>query len=129
MIVRLHVNQRRSLAVVHNGLIFLSGQVASSSPGAPVAEQTSAILDTIDGLLAECGSNKSRLLSATIWLTDIASFAEMNGMWDAWVPPGHAPARACVEARLAAPTFTVEIAVVAAVSDPTEGGGPHHHNM
>lgn len=112
-IQRSHTNQRMSQIVQHGGLVYLAGQVASGAPGKPVAEQTRDILARIDGLLAEAGSDKSKILSATIWLTDIATFNEMNGVWDAWVAEGHAPARACVEAKLAAPEYTVEIMVTA----------------
>jgi enamine deaminase RidA (YjgF/YER057c/UK114 family) len=112
-IQRSHTNQRMSQIVKHGGLVYLAGQVASGAPGKSVAEQTLDILARIDGLLAEVGSDKSKILSATIWLTDIATFNEMNGVWDAWVAEGHAPARACVEAKLAAPEYTVEIMVTA----------------
>lgn len=114
-IARSHVNQRMSQLVVHNGVAHLAGQVAQNAPGAGVGEQTRDILAAIDRLLGEAGTDKSRLLSATIWLTDIGTFDEMNAVWDAWVAPGNPPARACVEARLAAPQFTVEIMVTAAV--------------
>lgn len=112
---RLHVGDRMSQAVIHNGVVYLAGQVALEAPGASAAEQTKAILAQIDGLLAEAGSDKSKVLSATIWLADMADFAEMNTVWDAWVAPGDTPARACVESKLAAPQFTVEIGLVAAV--------------
>ena len=84
--------------------------------GRSVAEQTKDILKIIDGLLAEAGTDKSKLLTAQIWLADIATFDEMNGVWDAWVAPGNPPVRACVEAKLARPQFTVEIMVSAARS-------------
>jgi enamine deaminase RidA (YjgF/YER057c/UK114 family) len=115
MIKRIQPGPRMSQAVVHGNTVYLAGQVASGAPGASVAEQTRDIVDRIDSLLAEVGSDKTKLLSATIWLTDIGTFAEMNGVWDAWVAPGNTPARACVEAKLAAPQFTVEIMVVAAL--------------
>ncbi|SVA59616.1 uncharacterized protein METZ01_LOCUS112470, partial [marine metagenome] len=83
--------------------------------GAPVADQTRAILAQIDELLMEAGTDKSMLISANIWLSDISTFNEMNEVWDAWVVPGQTPCRACVESRLAAPQFTVEIGVVAAL--------------
>lgn len=114
-IQRFKTNKRMSQAVVHGGVIYTAGQVAMNAPGASVADQTRAILEEIDSLLADAGSDKSKLLSATIWLTSMDDFAEMNEIWDAWVQPGDTPARACVEARLAAPQFTVEIAVIAAV--------------
>ncbi|GBD43922.1 2-iminobutanoate/2-iminopropanoate deaminase [bacterium HR40] len=112
-IARFHTNRRMSQIVIGNGLVFLAGQVAQGAPGASVAEQTRDILARIDALLAEAGSDRSKILQATIWLADISTFDEMNAVWDAWVPEGHAPARACVEARLARPEYRVEIAVVA----------------
>lgn len=112
---RIGAAQRMSQAVACGNMVFLAGQVALRAPGTSVTEQTQDILAKTDDLLAEAGTDKSKLLSATIWLTDIATFGEMNAIWDAWVAPGGAPARACVEARLAAPQFTVEIAVIAAL--------------
>jgi enamine deaminase RidA (YjgF/YER057c/UK114 family) len=114
-IKRIDVGPRMSQAVVHGNLVFLAGQVAQNAAGASVGDQTKDILARIDALLGEAGSDKTRLLSATIWLTDMATFNEMNAVWDAWVSPGNTPGRACVEARLAAPQYNVEIAVVAAV--------------
>lgn len=113
-IKRIVPGQRMSQAVAHGNLVFLAGQVAQRAGGGSVAEQTKDILARIEELLAEAGSDKTKLLSATIWITDMTTFNEMNGVWDAWVAPGAAPARACVEAKLAAPQFNVEIAVVAA---------------
>jgi enamine deaminase RidA (YjgF/YER057c/UK114 family) len=113
-IKRIKVGPRMSQAVVHGDTVYLAGQVALNAPGATVREQTLDILASIDALLAEAGTDKSRLLSATIWLADMGDFAEMNEVWDAWVSPGNTPGRACVEAKLAAPQFTVEIAVIAA---------------
>ncbi len=113
-IKRLHTGPRMSQAVVHGDTVYLAGQVADQAKGKSVAEQTKEILATIDRLLAEAGSDKTRLLSATIYLADMATFAEMNGVWDAWVPAGAAPARATVEAKLAAAPYTVEIACIAA---------------
>lgn len=114
-IKRIDVGPRMSQAVVYGNTVYLAGQVAQRAPGASVAEQTKDILTRIDELLAEAGSDKTKLLSATIWITDMATFNEMNSVWDAWVSPGNTPGRACVEAKLAAPQFTVEIAVIAAV--------------
>ncbi len=103
---------RMSQAVVHGDTIYLAGQVGE---GGNVTEETQDILGSIDSLLARCGSDKSRLLSATIWLTDMDDFQEMNAVWDAWVDPDNPPARACVESkRLAASKFHVEIMAVAA---------------
>ncbi|MDJ0895066.1 MAG: RidA family protein [Alphaproteobacteria bacterium] len=114
-ITRYQVGARMSQCVVHNGTVYTAGQVALDAQGAPVRAQTEDILKRIDGLLAEAGTDKSKLLSATIWLADIATYDEMNAVWDAWVAPGNTPGRACVEAKLAAPQFTVEIAVIAAL--------------
>jgi enamine deaminase RidA (YjgF/YER057c/UK114 family) len=104
-----------SQAVVYNGTVTTAGQVALGAPGASVKEQTEDILASIDKLLAAACTDKSKAISATIWIVDMADFAEMNGVWDAWVSPGNTPTRACVESKLAAPQFAVEIAVVAAV--------------
>ena len=114
-IKRIGAGPRMSKAVVHGATVYLAGQVADKAAGKSVGEQTREILSIVDALLKEAGSDKSKLLSANIWLVDIATFAEMNAAWDAWVSPGNAPARATVEARLAAPQYKVEIAVVAAV--------------
>jgi len=104
-----------SQTVIHGNTVYLAGQVALSAPGESVAAQTKAILDQIDSLLAEAGTDKSKVLSATIWLCSMDDFAEMNGVWDAWAKGGNAPCRACVESpRLAAPQFTVEIGIIAA---------------
>jgi enamine deaminase RidA (YjgF/YER057c/UK114 family) len=113
MIQRLHPGPRLSQVVVHGDAVFLAGQVAAD-PTADVAGQTRQVLDAIDALLAEAGTDKTRILSATIYLADIATFAQMNLVWDAWVAAGHAPTRATVEARLAAPQYKVEIQVIAA---------------
>jgi len=110
---RIGVGPRMSQAVVHGETIFLSGTVADKMAGKSVGEQTKEILAIIDRLLAQAGSDKSKILSANIWLVDIKTFAEMNAVWDAWVAPGHTPARATVEAKLAAPQFAVEIACIA----------------
>jgi enamine deaminase RidA (YjgF/YER057c/UK114 family) len=114
-IKRIDPGPRMTQAVVHGGTVYLAGQVAQDAAATTVAEQTKAILGQIDALLAKAGTDKSKLLSANIWLTDISSFEEMNKVWDAWVAKGHAPARATVEAKLAAPRFKVEIGVTAAV--------------
>lgn len=113
-IERKHVGPRMSLAVVHGDTVYLAGQVAKETAGGTVAAQTAEILSMIDALLAECGTSKEKILSANIWLTDIGTFAEMNGVWDKWVSQGNTPARATVEAKLAAPQYKVEIAVMAA---------------
>ncbi|HSR56462.1 MAG TPA: RidA family protein [Alphaproteobacteria bacterium] len=113
-IERLHKGPRMSQVVKHGGTVYLAGQVALDAKGGSAAEQTGNILDRIDALLAEAGSDKSKLISATIWLADIALFNEMNKVWDAWIDPENPPTRACVESKLAAPDFSVEIAVIAA---------------
>lgn len=114
-ITRLDPGPRMSQAVIHNGTVYLAGQVALGAEGQPVTKQTEAILGRIDALLAKAGSDKTKLLSATIWLADMSTFGEMNAVWDAWVAQGATPARATVESKLAAPQFTVEIAVIAAL--------------
>ncbi|GLK63916.1 RidA family protein [Paracoccus kondratievae] len=111
-IKRIETGPRMSQAVIHNGTIYLAGQVGK--PGESVTEQTREVLAQVDRLLAECGSDKTRILSAQVWLADMADFAEMNAVWDAWVAPGHAPARATGESALATPDYKVEIIVVAA---------------
>jgi len=114
-IERFHTGPRMSQMVVHNGTVYLAGQVAQTAAGASVAKQTQAILDQIDGLLAEAGTDKTKILSATIWICSMDDFAEMNSIWDAWVPQGHRPCRACVESpRLASADYTVEIGIIAA---------------
>ena len=113
-ITRYGVGDRMSQAVSHGDTVYLAGQVANDT-SAGVGGQTEQILAKIDGLLADAGTDKSKLLSATLWITDMAKFGEMNEVWDAWVSPGNTPARACVEAPLAAPRFLVEIMVVAAL--------------
>ena len=114
-IKRLHTGDRMSQVVIHGDTVYLAGQVAQEAPGGTVTEQTKAILAQIDGLLAEAGTDKSKALTATIWLCSMDDFAEMNAVWDAWVSPGNTPCRACVESpRLATPDYTVEIGLIAA---------------
>jgi enamine deaminase RidA (YjgF/YER057c/UK114 family) len=113
-IERHETGPRMSKAVVHGDTVYLAGIVADQPKGKSTAEQTKSILSQIDGFLAQAGSDKSKLLSANIWITDMGNFAEMNGVWDAWLSPGNAPARATVEAKLASPDYKVEIMVVAA---------------
>lgn len=112
-IERHEIGPRMSKAVVHGNTVYLAGIVADQAKGKSVTEQTKDILEQIDGLLAKAGSDKSKLLTANIWITDMANFAEMNAVWDTWVVPGHTPARATVEAKLAAPDYKLEIMVVA----------------
>ncbi|WP_297773909.1 RidA family protein [uncultured Roseovarius sp.] len=111
-ITRHHTGARMSQIVSHNGTIYLAGQVGN--PEDTVTEQTRTCLEKVDTLLAEAGSDKTRILQTTIWLADMKDFAEMNEIWDAWVPQGHTPARACGEAKLATPKHLVEFIVVAA---------------
>ena len=113
MVERLHSGPRMSQAVVHNDTVYLAGQVAAD-PATDVAGQTRQVLAAIDALLAEAGTDKTRILSANIYLADIGTFAQMNSVWDGWVAAGHTPARATVEARLASPVYKVEIQIVAA---------------
>jgi enamine deaminase RidA (YjgF/YER057c/UK114 family) len=113
-IQRFETGPRMSQVVVHGNTVYLAGVVANKSAGESVAKQTQEILSIIDGHLAKAGSDKSKLLSANIYITDMKNFAEMNAAWDAWVSPGNTPARATVEAKLAAPQYHVEIMVVAA---------------
>src|SRR5262245_5732921 len=113
-IERHDVGPRMSKAVVNGNTVYLAGIVADNPKGKSVTEQTKDILKQIEGFLAKAGTDKSKLLSANIWITDMANFAEMNAVWDAWVAPGNTPARATVEAKLASPDYKVEIMVVAA---------------
>ena len=113
-IERSHTGDRMSKIVKHAGLVYLSGQTSSGSSAASIEEQTREVLGRIDGLLAEAGTDKSRILSALIHLKSMDDFAAMNRVWEAWVPAGATPARTTVEARLAADALIVEITVVAA---------------
>jgi enamine deaminase RidA (YjgF/YER057c/UK114 family) len=110
---RINAGARMSSAVVHGDTVYLAGLTADDR-NLDVKGQTKQILDKIDKFLAEAGSDKSKVLSANIWLTDISTWAQMNEVWDAWVSPGNTPARATVEAKLAAPGLKVEIMVQAA---------------
>jgi enamine deaminase RidA (YjgF/YER057c/UK114 family) len=108
---RIGVGPFLSHAVIHNGIVHLSGVV---SPGKSVAQQTKNVLQGIDKLLKSSGSDKSKILSATVLLTDMRNFDEMNSVWDKWVSPGNAPARACVQVKLSFLDFEVAIMVIAA---------------
>ena len=113
-ITRIETGKRMSMAVVHNGTVYLAGQVGN--PGDDVTAQTRTVLAEIDRLLAAAGTDKSKLITAQIWLSDIATgFAAMNAVWDEWVSPGNAPARYTGEAKLAGPEYLVEIIVTATV--------------
>lgn len=111
-IERSKTNQRSSKIVTHNGVVYLSGQVGD---GETIAEQAHDCLGRVDSLLKEAGSSKEQILQATVWLSDIAYFAEFNEIWNDWVPTGHAPARACGEVKLAREILKVEVIVVAAL--------------
>src|SRR4029077_3451724 len=113
-IQRFETGPRMSQVVVHGNTVYLAGVVAHKAAGESVTKQTQEVLAIIDAHLAKAGSDKSKLLSATIYLTDMKTFSEMNGVWDAWVSPGNTPARATVEVKLAAPRYNVEIMVTAA---------------
>jgi enamine deaminase RidA (YjgF/YER057c/UK114 family) len=113
MITRIKSGRRMSQGVVHGNTVYLAGQVASDV-SADTAGQTREVLASIDKLLAEAGTDKTHLLAATIYLTDMSTFNEMNAIWDAWVAPGCAPARATVGAPLASSAYRVEIVVTAA---------------
>lgn len=112
-IKRINPGPRLSQAVVHGDKVYVAGQVAGDT-SADAAGQTRQILTQIDKLLAEAGSDKSRVLWANVWLADMGDYGDMNGEWEAWIPKGRTPARATVEAKLAMPQFKVEIACVAA---------------
>lgn len=118
-IKRIGVGPRMSEAACYNGIIWLAGQVGT--PGGTVAQQTADCLAEVDRILAAAGTDKTRILSVQIWLADIATFAEMNSVWDTWVPAGHTPARATGEAKLATPDYKVEVIVTAALNGPDRG--------
>ena len=113
-IQRFETGPRMSQVVVNGNTVYLAGVVANKARGKSTTEQTQEILSIIDGHLAKAGTDKSKLLTANIWITDMADFNEMNAVWDGWVSPGNTPARATVQAKLAAAGYKVEIMVVAA---------------
>jgi enamine deaminase RidA (YjgF/YER057c/UK114 family) len=112
-IQRFHVGPRLSDMVIHGETIYLAGQVADDT-SADISGQTKQVLSAIDKLLAEAGSDKTKILSVTIYIADMADFAGMNAVWESWVPAGHTPARATVEAKMAKPAYKVEMQVIAA---------------
>jgi enamine deaminase RidA (YjgF/YER057c/UK114 family) len=112
-IKRLHVGKRLSEVAIHNGTVYLAGQIASDTKQ-DILGQTREVLGHIDRLLAEAGSDKSRILSTQIYITDMANFPAMNTVWETWVVPGQTPPRATVEAKLADPACLVEVVIVAA---------------
>ena len=113
-IQRFHVGPRLSDMAVHNGTIYLAGQVADDI-SQDIAGQTRQVLEMIDKLLGEAGSDKTKILSTTIYITDMANFPGMNAVWDVWVVKGHAPPRATIQAKLAKPEYLVEITAIAAI--------------
>ena len=112
-IQRFHVAKRLSEMVVHNGTIYLAGQVASDMTQ-DIVGQAEGVLASIDRLLGEAGSDKTKILSAQIFLPDMADFSAVNAVWEQWVVPGHTPARATIEAKLANPAYKIEVLVIAA---------------
>lgn len=112
---RIDPGPRMTSAIIHDGRVFLAGQVADRSKGRSVREQTAEVLQQIETLLKQAGTDRTKIITANIWLSDISTFGEMNAVWDAWVVPGRTPARATVEAKLAAPEYKVEIMVTAAL--------------
>lgn len=114
-ITRLHTTRRMSQSVVYNGVVYLSGQVASDID-ADIVVQTQQVLQSIDSLLQESGSDKRNILMAQIYLFDIADVDDMNSVWDSWLPADCAPARATIESAMVSPDYLVEIVVTAAVS-------------
>ena len=114
-ITRLDVGTRMSSIVIHQATVYLCGQVAKDKYQ-DITKQTVTMLEEVDTLLAEAGSSRERVLSATIYLKDMGDYDAMNAVWDAWVPKGHAPARACVQAAIAEPEYLVEVSVIAAVA-------------
>lgn len=112
-IARIETSERMSKIVIHNDTVYLCGQVGDDSIS--MSRQTENMLAKVDSLLEKAGSGRDCILSATIYVRDMKDFAEMNTVWDSWIPGGHAPARACVEARMARPDLLVEISVVAAL--------------
>ena len=113
-IQRQETKQRMSRIVIHHDTVYLCGQVCADASKGIVA-QTETMLEKVDALLLQAGSDREHMLSATVYVRDMKDFAAMNAVWDAWVPAGHAPARACVEARMARPELLVEISVIAAL--------------
>ncbi|QIR15804.1 RidA family protein [Shewanella aestuarii] len=114
MINRIDVHQRMSSIVIHNQTVYLCGQVATDK-FADITTQTTTMLKEVDKLLLQAGSQRDHILSATIYLKDMQDYDAMNKVWDSWLPEGHAPARACVQAAIAEPEYLVEVSVIAAI--------------
>lgn len=121
---RIEPGKRMSAAVIHRDKVYLAGYTPDAALGKSVAEQTKDVLEQIDATLKEAGSSKTNIIKANIWLTDIKTFTEMNSVWDAWVVPGETPARATVEAKLAAPGIDVEIMVEAVIERAARAARP-----
>ena len=113
-ITRLHTNERSSKIVIHNQTIYLTGQVAKDR-NSDITTQTEQVIEKIEALLEEAGSNKNKMLSVQIWLSNIAHFSAMNLVWNQWIDEGNQPARATIEARLASPELLVEVGIIAAL--------------
>lgn len=109
-IQRIHLGPRMSQTVIHNNTIYLSGQIGQ---GEDITAQSKDMLTNVDTLLQEVGSNKSKILSATIWLSDMANFDAMNKVWESWIDPQNPPTRACGQSQLASPSLLIEVIVVA----------------
>jgi enamine deaminase RidA (YjgF/YER057c/UK114 family) len=114
-IQRLHPTVRMHQAVIHGGIVYTAGQVAQDNPGASIAVQTNEVLARVEALLAEAGTSKARILTAYVYLADIADFEEMNRAWDAWVAQDAKPARTTIEAKLTETHYGVEVGVIAAI--------------
>ena len=114
-IKRIGVAARYSDAVIHGNTVYLAGHVPEESKGQDISAQTQDVLNQIDETLHDCGTDKTKILSATIYLADMKNFAGMNAVWDQWVAQGHTPARATVEAKLASPDYAIEIVMIAAI--------------
>ena len=121
MITYIDPEARYSDATIHHGIIHLGGQVPEDA-SADAAAQTRSVLAQIDALLVRCGSDKAHILEATIYLADLADYDAMNAVWDAWTAPGRAPARVCVQAKLAHPGWKVEIRLTAVCKNPPDDG-------
>jgi enamine deaminase RidA (YjgF/YER057c/UK114 family) len=115
VIRRIENNARLSKAVVHCGIVYLTGQVAEDSAGESLTIQTTEVLQRIDDLLTKAGTDKSKILKAYLYVADMATFDEINAVWDKWVSTGNEPARTTIEAKLTAPLFDIEIGIIAAV--------------
>jgi enamine deaminase RidA (YjgF/YER057c/UK114 family) len=112
---RIQNNGRLSKVTVHNDVLYMTGQIAEDHAGENLTLQTQEVLQRIDTLLAEAGSNKTRILKAYLYVADMNNFGEINAVWDKWVAPGHEPARTTIEAKLTGPQYDIEIGIIAAV--------------